>query len=468
MVRHVVLSLVLWLVWFVLVLVYLDTVYHVPGGYLNALLVLVLLVVLYLAEGMEIAVATLADKQANQLEREPAKKALAYIKRDAEWFFSQRQVFVVTIVSFMSLMTTFPVVYVPFYGPVGAHDLSIAFKSLAIPIDVPFWFTLIFTSFTILWWCQVFPKRLALRNPEIFLDQSALLMLPIKAIGAINLPGPADQLVWLASKFTSFRNQSSLKPGRSYHYDTAVMLYGCVVDRMTTTIAISGDGSAVVTQRALLLCIHGGRTSTSGRVSADGEFTSLPNMNLLALYSCPLPEKLETIATQLDGIFERQEPGHAAFARHDLSGWNFAPTFSPAAPGPGEKGVTWTTNWGAPLPDRLRPDGKTHRNHPMLAALVYEVTTPFGPTAYGKDDYFEWTSQMPCRRFTLHVQPRTGTRLGFGMRKCIASLRSATFLDETERGNQVIANGGLSNSKFDLEFPMQGTTYRIDWVGWEM
>lgn len=460
--RHFVLSLVLWVVWLVLLAVYADTVYHVPAGYRDAILVLGLLVILYFAEGMEIAVATLADKQASQLEREPAKKALAYIKRDAEWFFSQRQVFVVTIVSFMSLMTTFPVVHVPFYGPMGAHDYAITVGSFSIAIDVPFWFTLVFTSFTILWWCQVFPKRLALRNSETFLSQSAILMHPIRIIGAINLPGPADQLVWFASKYTSYKNQSSLKPGRSYYYDTAVMLYGCVVDRMTTTVGIAADGSTTVTQRALLLCIHGSRSSTSGRVTAESDFLSAPNISIVALYSCPLPEKLESIATQLGSIFDGQDPAQGLLTRHDLQNWNFDHQFTPVA---GAKEVTWSTDWGAPLPDRLRPPGQTHRSHPTLSALLYEVTTQFGPGAYAKDDYFEWTNQMPCRRFTLRVQSSRGARIRFGMRKCVASLRSVDFVDETDRGNQIIKNSGLSNS-FDMEFPMQGTTYRINWEGW--
>ncbi len=156
-------QLYLWIIWLGLLAIYFDTVYQ-TGEYRNAILVFVLLVILYFAEGMEIAVATLADKQIAQIESVRARKALEFIKRDAEWFFAQRQVFVVTIVSFMSLMTTFPVIYVPFYKAVGSKDLSLSLYGWTLPLDLPFWFTLIFTSFTILWWCQVFPKRLALRN----------------------------------------------------------------------------------------------------------------------------------------------------------------------------------------------------------------------------------------------------------------------------------------------------------------
>ena len=191
-------QLYLWISWFVLFAIYLTTVYK-QNTYPSAVGVFGLLLILYYAEGMEIAVATLADKQAEQISSVKAKKALQTIKRDTEWFFAQRQVFVVTIVTLMSLLTTFDTIYLPYYPdawPITKDTLSW--------INLPFLFTLSFTTFTVLWWCQVFPKRLALRNSVTFLHQSSLLMRPIKVIGALNLPGPADQLVWLATKYTSF------------------------------------------------------------------------------------------------------------------------------------------------------------------------------------------------------------------------------------------------------------------------
>jgi hypothetical protein len=462
-------QLYFWIIWLFLLAIYFDTIYH-TGDYRNAILVLILLVILYFAEGMEIAVATLADKQIAQIELERARKALAFIKKDAEWFFAQRQVFVVTIVSFMSLMTTFQLVYVPFYKALGSNDLSISLFSWTLLVDVPFWFTLVFTSFTILWWCQVFPKRLALRNSEIFLHQSSMLMGPIRGIGAINLPGPADQLVWFATKFTSYRQLSSLKPSRDYYYDTAVMLYGFAVDRAVTQITIKSDGSAVIFQRALLLFIHGRRSLATGRLSADSAFLSVPNIQLKSLHSCPVPEKLEMIRSQLDAIFDGHAPGlgQTTFASHqpDVQTMNFnlGKTFVPPAPGPNQNAIGWTIDWGPPLPNSLRNPGTTARQNPILAALVYEVSTSFGPSAFRKDDRFTWNFEIPCRRITFKVAPEVSTRWGFEIVGCKATARTVPFPDETERATKVIQD--VNSSEFNFDHPLQGTAYDIEWRGW--
>lgn len=465
MLRRLFLSghLYLWILWGVLLAIYLDTVQK-TGDYRNAGLVLILLVVLYFAEGMEIAVATLADKDASQLGSESAKATLNFIKVDPEWFFAQRQVFVVTIVSFMSLMTTFETIFIPFFDQsISKNSLSIPLFSLTIPVDAPFWFTLIFTSFTILWWCQVFPKRLALRNSEIFLRQSALLMGPIRAIGSFNLPGPADQLVRLASRYTSYKQLSSLKPSRAYYYETAVMLYGFAVDRASTRITIRADGSATVSQKVLLLFIHGRRSSTTGTVSADSPFIDWPTVRLLSLHTCPVPEKLEMIRSQLDQIFEGQIPtaGHVTFASQGAQTLAPAIDYEPPTTGQHNQRVSWTINWGAPLPNRFMQGGS---QTPIVAALLYEVSVPFGPQAYSKNDFFQFSSETPCRKFTLRVEPAAGYHARIELTNCTATSRGVSFQDETERVIKAVREKAELN-EFHLDYPMPATVYKAEWEG---
>ena len=460
--------LYLWISWLILLAIYLTTVF-MKGAYGGAVAVLLSLLILYYAEGMEIAVATLADKQEEQIDLPRAKRALQIIKGNTEWFFAQRQVFVVTIVTFMSLMTNFDVIYVPFYAKPFYLEFGekVSAPLLGIGLNLPFLFTLVFTTFTILWWCQVFPKRLALRNSVRFLHQSALLMTPIRGLGALNLPGPADQLVWLATRYTIFSEASSLKPSRAYYYDTAAMLYGFATDRVLTRVSIRKDGSAIVTQKVLLLFIHGGRTSTTGGMSAAAAFSSLPNVNIQSIHTCPRPEKLELITPQLDQIFDGQIPtsSHTRFTSHDpVTTLDQQLTFEPTARGPNQKKVVWTIEWGKPLPGALWKMNEAR----ILVVLAYEVTVEFDPNAFTKDDYFIWAGELPCRRFSLRVQPHGQTKLGFGLTGCTAEVgrqQPVPFPDETDRITQVIKNGPISGD-LELEYPMQGTSYRIDWRGW--
>lgn len=122
-------------------------------------------------------------------------------------------------------------------------------------------------------------------------------------------------------------------------------------------------------------------------------------------------------------------------------------------------------NWGAPLPNRLIPSGVSPRDNPILAALLYEITTPFDQGAFLKDDYFNWTSETPCRRFTFRVKAQPGCPLTFSINRCEATSRKVPFVDEAARLNETIQNRGLSD-EFELSYPMQGTSYKILWEGW--
>lgn len=457
----------LWIFWLFLLVIYVTTV-SITGEYASAVTVFLLLIILYLAEGMEIAAATLIEKQTAQFESKRVRSALETIKRDVEWFFAQRQIFVVTIVTAVSLMTTFGKIYVPFYrAPFYLALGSVSLPSFPWKIPLPFWFALIFTSFTILWWCQVFPKRLALRNSVVFLDKSASLMWPIKGIGSLNLPGPADQLVWLATKYTSFKDRINLKPSRSSYYDTAVMLYGFAIDHASADIGIRADGSAVVTQKALLILVHGGRTSATGSAYGGSPFLALPTINVKSIHTCPLPEKLELINDQLDRIFNGQAPSGGALDFKTLDpNTALKPDFrfNPAAPGPNEKKVAWTIDWGIPLPGGFREKNGGR----IVVALLYEVKLEFGPDAYAKDDYFTSRDDVPCRKLSLRVHSEGQPNLRFGIQGCAATLvqgGTIPFHDETARVNQLIRENGVSE-ELEIEHPMQGTTYQIDWHGW--
>ena len=109
---------------------------------LSRLLVLFLLVVLYYAEGLELAIADLLDKQPEQLADDKVRVVLKEIQKQSGFFFAQRQLFVVAIIAFTSLITSsYPWIYVPGLGKLSSHG-------------IPFWFSLTFTTLTVLWFSK--------------------------------------------------------------------------------------------------------------------------------------------------------------------------------------------------------------------------------------------------------------------------------------------------------------------------
>src|SRR5262249_43399413 len=162
-------------------------------------------------------------------------------------------VFVVVIITLMSLMTAYDPIHIPFVGAIcgkaveatadapACDALVISIWEHKFALDAPFIFTLLFTTFSVLWFCQVFPKRLAIRNSEKFLQQSSLLWPAIRLVGSLNIPGPADALVWWARRYGGYRQPRNLKPSRAAFYNSAVMLYGFSIDRVSVDIELAHD-----------------------------------------------------------------------------------------------------------------------------------------------------------------------------------------------------------------------------------
>jgi len=212
---------------------------------------LVLLFILYFAEGMELAITDLLDKEPNQLRDETVRNLLSQIQSRVGFFFAQRQVFVVVIISVLSLTTAYDWVYVPFYGKMTSPTTT-------------FWFSLVLTTFTVLWFCQVTPKRLAVINSELFLKQSSAVWRLIKIISMLGLPDPSDLLVYGIQRNSKFSHGRYLLPGRAAHYDITTHLFGFALDRLHTSIRIRPDGSGTIYKKFLILFLRGHHSQMYG------------------------------------------------------------------------------------------------------------------------------------------------------------------------------------------------------------
>jgi CBS domain containing-hemolysin-like protein len=175
----------LWFVWIFLVTVYIATIAALCAeGRYSALFFgavnLACAVFLFFAEGFEIAFAMLWPT------RESAEKDIRDSLQglDPEFVLAQRQVIVVFTITIVGLTTSaLEWIAIPGVGKVQSHG-------------APYVFSLLFTTFTILWFCQVFPKRIAARSSARFWRLSCWLLKPIIVAGKFfDLPSPSDDLV---------------------------------------------------------------------------------------------------------------------------------------------------------------------------------------------------------------------------------------------------------------------------------
>ena len=176
----------LWVAWGALSTIYVATIFNhcTEGdfGYLGfAVLSIACCALLFYAEGFEISFAMMYP-QRNQMNSEVCQSLQTL---DAEHILAQRQIVVVCTIAVLSLSSVFDWIQIPGAGRVSSPMATA-------------WFSGLFVTSTCLWFCQVLPKRLAARNPEQFWRLSKWLLKPIVVAGKyVDLPAPADTLIWL-------------------------------------------------------------------------------------------------------------------------------------------------------------------------------------------------------------------------------------------------------------------------------
>jgi hypothetical protein len=449
---------ILWMTWVFLTIVWGSTLFAMTADnlyiqWLEAGTIVILLYVLAISEGLELAVTDLLDKQPEQLSNVRTRDALRQLQHSPAEFFSNRQLFVVTIITFTTLMTSYPWIYVPLYGRVAQAP-------------IPGLFSFAWTTLTVLWFAQVTPKRLAITNSEVFLGQSVFLLPVIKAAGLLGLPLASNQLVAFFEKFTKYSDKRHLQPSPSAYYNAAGVKSGIAVDRVHVTISMNPDGSGSIRRRSIVCFLHGRHVEHTEAVFCKAGLNEEPKVNVLGLFIGLPPERLETIAQDLDVISSNP---HANGHFHLIDHWPYSITArSEPDVSYGGQWARWTIVSGRPLPESYWEPLDTPRSQPMIV-LIYEVEIRLGPGALVKDGDSSGREHMwpeyidvPTRILEVAVKSTT-PRIAITLQGCEVRLlrNNATVADETERySDRAITS---HDAKLGIFYPRQGAAYSLHW-----
>lgn len=451
-------ALMLWCVWVFLTLTWLTTLAaHWRAGdraaVLLALVVLALLIVLYFAEGIELAATDLLDKEPERLRDPRARAVLADIQERAAFFYAQRQVFVVVIIAFMSLVTAYSWIVIPFAGRSSSHGVA-------------FWFSLVFTTLTVLWFCQVTPKRLAILNSEMFLAQSSFVWRLIKLVGVLGLPDPTDWLVALAERSSGYGARRHLLPSRAAHYALASQLAGVTLDRVSVSVTAARDGSGHARKRVLVLFLHGGHAYTAGDLHTRTTFASSPMLRLLGLYTAPGSERLDALIPALDAIFTGEAPGKiSGFSRDRLPEWAHQTELRIENVTDGGQRAVWTI-LGQGLPEALwPPEHDRPGKRGSVVALLYEMAADVdtgGLAGDGHDLLWAETFERPCRCYSVRLQllPSEPAALDAPHLEVAVREPTAELARESARFARLALTAG---EPVEVLYPLQGGTYALSW-----
>ena len=392
------------------------------GEYQHALLSalgLLLFIILYYAEGMEIAVADLRDKDVSQLAHEETKAALQEIQRDPEYFFAQRQIFVVAIISFVALTTESHALSVPFYGDVDNRVIV-------------FLVNFLFLNLTILWFCQVLPKRLAITNSEQFFSRSLRMKVwpLIQGVGRLNIPG------FLGVK------PRQLLPSRVTHYNISAHLYGYCVDQYSLDIKLSLDGSATITKTFLKLFLHGERVVASGYIGAGGtdpnHGIASADVKIIGVAKLKPVEDLRDYCDVLDSIYLTQAvPSTSGVTNIPLDQFDSSIEVEQVT----NNKIRWLIKTVKKLPEGFQSDAKE------MLLLMYSVTCKCAPGAFNVPGSDHWDELIynPCRKLYFRVTvddpgispairevvvgiENTATNLPLEASRCLSSLAAKGYV----------------------------------------
>ena len=456
-------AVVLWTIWTSLTIMWIATLVamSLDGSHiqwLQAGLVVFLLYILSIAEGLELAVTDLLDKQPEQLRDPKVRAVLSRLQRHSAAFFSNRQVFVVTIITFSTLMLNYPWIYIPFLGRVSAEP-------------VPTLFSFGWTTLTVLWFAQVTPKRLAIINSETFLGQAVFLLPLIDFVGWLGIPAASDQLVHLFERHTQYGQKRHLQPSSSAYYNATSVKSGISADRIDIGIEVNADGSGIVRRRSVVCFMRGKHIEHIESMFCKTGLTQLPQVRIVGAYTGLPPERLETMADDLDAILaDPMENGR--FERIPYWPHTINVQREPDALYGGEL-VRWSIISGRPLPEAYWDlNQQAGGALQPIVVLIYEVEIHVDAGGLVKadtsDDYRqEWPEfiDIPTRalRFTVK-SPHAETTIT--LQGCDVKLArtNGPDIDESNRCSEkaIAAHDG----HLEITYPQQGATYALHW--WQM
>lgn len=415
-----------------------------PGAWVYAALVpvdILLLGVLALAEGLELAAADLRDKDPEQIKHPAVRQTMREIQQRSAFFFANRQVFVVAIITFVAQTTAYPWLYLPGFGTVTSGPARLCFSFL-------------FTTLTVLWFAQVTPKRLAIINSEVFLQHCRSIWPLIRLVGFVGLPEPTEHLVRLVRRHSSYREQRFLLPSRRLHYWNEARLRGFALDRAATSIELIRGGGRRIRRRFLLLLLNRSQWEMCGTIHTPAPLRRPLQVRVLHGYETPVPERQETIVPDLQAIFEGRSPtGAWPFQAISPAEWPYAIETSELRTAIDDSSAAHWTIHGIGSSERGQRVSET------MIALLYEVEASCAPQP---DTSWSESIQLPCRHLTMQVVP--GRTLGrtVALRTVCAMLTesSVELADETGRLARLDLPDRAATS---IDCPLYGVTYTMTW-----
>jgi hypothetical protein len=263
-----------------------------------------ILLVYFVLEGFELAVTDLLDKDSSQLpaQDQSVARALAQVNDKRSVFYDTREWVIVALVVVLTTHSDFDQRFVlpPFrIADDRAHTI----------------FSLLFTTFIIVWISQSPAKLLATKNSLAFLRfwKFTLWWPVIRFVGnvmdQIDLHFPANLIAGCFLRLRAFQTPRNLQPSDPAYFISGLKKYGYAFYQLWERLVINADGGATFSQKGVLYVLDTDKRDF-GRWFEFGAAFREKGKKTWA-YFAPQPGEMlsKDLAAGLEKIFDHQDPG---------------------------------------------------------------------------------------------------------------------------------------------------------------
>lgn len=405
-----------------------------------------LLFAFFATSGLELAYTDLRDKDPMQVTDIVCTRLTALQKSEAE-LYEAREWLGVVLIAALSLLSDFD----------KAVQIGIPFTQISIWHPL---FSLVFTTFPIIWVAQGPAKRLAIRNSPAFLERFYYPIWPvIRAVGsvveALGLSLPSETVYGLLiALMRPFQKDRDLTVSESSFYVTSLKRYGYGLHLLAGRLDNSPGRIWNADTKGLIHVVSGPRESFTRTV----EFGSnVKKAKIRILKACRIggpPEKIEKLCDQLDRFdcdAESGPPCDEVLSASDIEATHLIDT------------------------NRVTFKIKAPRELPVehgAFVLVYELTVEWAENGFviapGGEDYYWKKFDFPCREFKTTIVLKGEHEIRFARQRPEVTFQESPHPAETERFKRLV-KWEDSGSKLSMQrrYPLPGAKYAIYWDTWQ-
>jgi hypothetical protein len=460
------------------------------------------LAVIFFSDALEVSYSLLRHKDIDQFG-ETTGSILKQMHDNEDTVYEGREWLVTLMIVLITVIVDFDHIYVPFPHPLKGDWFHFVIVQLQdqyawLPIRTTTIFSILFTTFPVLWLAQGPSKKIARRFPQRMVDAGSLVWLfVVRPVGWITdflrLNGPSALIAHSWERIAGLKVDANLRASDQHYYLTSIQRYGYALHDIQMRVTVGSSGEATIEERLVYYVItrpcnvFDRRLSFSRAKPCTFEQVTAKAYWMEVIEEIGSPEDTQAILETLDSIADKTKTVPESLAKEEIKAaihvipisdekdpnqmrYRTSPLEEEStapAPAPGSA--------SAKAPDEMKlvhyriDTGGSIPTGDKAFALVVEFKATWSGGAFdmipGGPDFFYMIIDCPCKRYRLTVDTTGDCELrpsGVGANATCGSDPHWGERDRLQRSFDMDP-GSPNGIHCNLEYAFPGITYELSW-----